>query len=112
MATMWAPRRFAATRCGAVLGWLARLAPQRMMRSELAPMSSLVLTCTGPVSDMPKPPRPQHTMAGSQVWKPHRLAKRGTSRRAPVFTMMPWPIQTATDSGPAARIAPAMRSSA
>jgi hypothetical protein len=65
MATIHAPRRLAATMCGAVVGWLARLAPQRTMRSEWADMSSLVLTCTGPVSDMPKPPRPQQTIAGS-----------------------------------------------
>ena len=35
MATMVAPRSFAATRCGAVVGWLATLAPHMMMVWEL-----------------------------------------------------------------------------
>ena len=51
-------------------------------------------------------------MAGSHHWKPHRFANRGANRRPTVFTMLPWPAQTATASGPTLPIVPAMRSSA
>ena len=79
MVTTWAPRRRAVTRCGAVFGWLARLAPHSTISSAWAPMSSLVLVSSGPVRPMPKPPSPQQIMVGAHHWQPQRLAKRRSS---------------------------------
>ncbi len=62
--TTWAPRRRAATRCGPVLGWLARLAPQRRTRPAWAPMSSFVFASSTPVNPRPKPPSPQQIIEG------------------------------------------------
>ena len=76
MATMRAPRFFAAATWRAVLGWLARLAPQRMTRAELADMSSLVLTSKAPVRPRPKAPMPQQIICPVQNCEPQRCAKR------------------------------------
>ena len=59
-----APRRRAATRCGAVFGWLARLAPQSRTRRACSAMSSFVFASRTPVSPRPKPPRPQQIIDG------------------------------------------------
>ncbi len=86
MVTTYAPRRFAAARWGAVFGWLARLAPQRRTSAAFAPMSSLVLVRSTPVSPRPKAPRPQQIIVGLHHWQPYRLAKRRSSweeRRVP-----------------------------
>ena len=77
--TMCAPRRFAASKCRAVFGWLARLAAQRRMSRECSPMSSFVLVSSMPVSPSPKAPRPQQIMVGLQNWLPWKLAKRARS---------------------------------
>ena len=73
MAASLAPRRRAAEMWRPVLGWLAMFAPQRMIRSEWLPMSSLVCASSRPVRPRPKPPRPQQIMLPSHHWQPYML---------------------------------------
>ena len=116
MATTLAPRRFAAVICRPVFGWLAMLAPQRMIRSECLPMSSLVFASRFPVRPRPKPPNPQQIMQGSHHWQPYMLPNlRANSAWANVpksLASAPWPGHSPTASRPTARKPATTRSSA